>query len=159
METSVGIQDAYSYAAWPMFVLGGFIVFIILALVVITILKKYLKKKPKRAPKPVKEPQVGLLQLKAHCIADLDAISIDLVHERITLREAYQRTSVRVRKFVHDATRINVQNYTLEEIQGLHMPQLEELIRDYYSPEFAWKTDADFASSMERTKRLVETWK
>lgn len=159
MDISVGIQDAYSYATWPMFLMVGFIVFIIFALVGVQLIKKFLKKRPKPAPKPVKEAPVNLLQLKAKCIADLDAISIDLVHDRITLREAYQRTSVRVRQFVHDATKIDVQNFTLAEIHKLYIPSLEELIKEYYSPEFAWKSNADFADSMQRTKRLIETWK
>lgn len=159
MDTTVGIQDAYSYATWPMIVLVGVIVGIILLTFAATIVIKLLKRKRKpkvKAPKPV---NVNIYKFKLECFTDLDDISRKLVNDRITLREAYQLTSARVRKFVFDATRINVQNYTLEEIQQLNMPQLVELVKDYYSPEFSWQSVGDFAQSMEKTKRVVEQWK
>lgn len=160
METSVGIQDAYSYALWPFYVLAGLIVAFVLAMFAASLIKKLLaNRKPVKREKPVKQPVVNLLKLKTDCLTDLDVISKKLVAEKITLREAYQQVSARVRKFVFDATRINVQNYTLEEIRGLKMPQLEELVSEYYSPEFAWKSVGDFAESMSKTKKVVEQWK
>lgn len=159
MDTQIGIQDAYSYATWPMFLMVGIIVSFLLIVVIATILRKVLKQMKKRPPKVVKAEPVNLLKLKTICLSELDKISIDLVNGRIDNREAYQRTSESVRKFVYKATHVNVLNYTLEEIKQLHMPQLEELIADYYSPEFAWESDADFADSMNKTKKVVEQWK
>ena len=159
METSVGIQDAYSYATWPMILMICVIVGIILMTIAISVVVKLLSRKKVKKPKVVKPQPINLLKLKSECFMDLDEISRNLLAERITLREAYQQTSVRVRQFVFGATRINVQNYTLEEIQNLHMPQLEELIKDFYSPEFSWQSVGDFAESMDKTKKVVEQWK
>lgn len=159
MDTQIGIQDAYSYATWPMYLMVGVIVSFLLIVVIVTVIRKILKTAKKRPPKVVKPEPVNLLKLKTVCLSELDKISIDLVNERIDTREAYQRTSASVRKFVHKATHVNVVNYTLEEIKQLKMPQLEELIADYYSPEFAWKSNADFADSMNKTKKVVEQWK
>lgn len=159
MDTEVVIQDAYSYATWPMYVMLGIIAVILLLVVVATIVKKLLSKRKKKAPKVVKPEPVNLVKLKSKCLSELNDISVALVNERIDVREAYQKTSVCVRQFVFGATRINVQNYTLEEIKEVKMPQLEALISEYYSPEFAWKSSGDFADSMEKTKRVVEQWK
>ncbi len=159
METTVGIQDAYSYAVWPMFALVAVIVGLILTFFIAVLVKKLITNRKPKKPKIVKPQTVNLLKLKSECFMDLDVISRKLVEEKITLRDAYQLTSARVRKFVNQATGINVQNYTLEEIQTLRIPQLEELIKDYYSPEFAWNSVGDFAESMEKTKRVIEQWK
>lgn len=56
------------------------------------------------------------------------------------------------------ATGIRVQNYTLSDIQTLGMPMLEQLIREFYVPEFARQVMDNPVASIEKTKRMIEIW-
>ena len=63
-----------------------------------------------------------------------------------------------IRGFVHAATGIRVQNYTLYNIERLNMPELYYLVAEYYAPEFARKSDGDVRTSLEKTRSLIERW-
>ena len=77
---------------------------------------------------------------------------------KLDVRGAYQRMSRCIRGFVHAATGIRVQNYTLYDIERLNMPELYYLVAEYYAPEFARKSDGDVRASLEKTRSLIERW-
>ena len=76
----------------------------------------------------------------------------------ITIRKAYQNLSSIIRYFVYAVTGIKVQNYTLEDIKGLNMSMLYELIKEYYRPEFAEKSLGDIKLSIEKTRKVIKKW-
>lgn len=158
MRTNVGVQNPTSYAIWPMILMGVIIVGIILGLIIHYLVKKF--KKPKK-PKPVvvKPPVVNVTSLKSKYIKMLDDLSNDFVQEKVTLRIGFQRMSSIIRNFVFEATGIKVQNYTLDEIRSIGLPKLDELVTEYYNPEFAKMSEGDFVESMLKTKKVIEQWK
>lgn len=99
-----------------------------------------------------------IIQIKEKYIKELEKIEMDYNAKKITLRSAYQKMSRCIRKFVFDVTGIRVHNYTLEDIKALHMPILEELIKEYYAPEFSKQSSGDVTASLEKTKRAIEIW-
>ena len=96
---------------------------------------------------------------KKKYIGELLYIESDLKQNRITVRQAYQRISMTIRMFVFEVTGIKVQKYTLSEIRKVNIPQLTNLVREYYEPEFARETRADIRASLLKTRRLIEAWR
>ena len=97
--------------------------------------------------------------LKKKYIGELTCIEMDLRNQKITVRQAYQKMSICIRMFVHDVTGIKVQKYTLSEIKKVNMPQLTQLVREYYEPEFALESRTDVMGSIQRTRYVIEGWR
>lgn len=158
METSVSLQEPFSYAIWPLIVLGVLIGTYLLYLIIYKIIKSTKGKKVKEVPKLKLKTAEEIAALKKKYIKELDKIETDLSKKKITVRAAYHRMSICIRQFVYGVTDIKVQNYTLNDIRGLNMPVLEELITEYYAPEFSRKSVGDAGASIEKTKRAIEKW-
>ena len=157
MKTSVTLQEPFSYSMIPMIVVG-----ILVALYGIYLIISILQKQPKKkiataVPKKIISP-ADIRTIKSKYLAELENIKQALWTQQISTRDAYQKMSLCIRHFVYEVTGIQVQNYTLEDIKGLHMPGLEALIAEYYAPEFAMTSMSDSTSSIERTKRVIELW-
>ena len=157
MKTSVTLQEPFSYSMIPMIVVGTLVALYGIYLI-ISILQKQPKKKIATAvPKKIISP-ADIRTIKSKYLAELENIKQALWTQQISTRDAYQKMSLCIRHFVYEVTGIQVQNYTLEDIKGLHMPGLEALIAEYYAPEFAMTSMSDSTSSIERTKRVIELW-
>ena len=157
MKTSVTLQEPFSYSMIPMIVVG-----ILVALYGIYLIISILQKQPKKktatpVPKKIISP-ADIRTIKSKYLAELENIKQALWTQQISTRDAYQKMSLCIRHFVYEVTGIQVQNCTLEDIKGLHMPGLESLIAEYYAPEFAMTSMSDSAASLERTKRVIELW-
>ena len=157
MKTSITLQEPFSYSMIPMIVVG-----ILVALYGIYLIISILQKQPKKktatpVPKKTISP-ADIRTIKSNYLAELENIKQALWTQQISTRDAYQKMSLCIRHFVYEVTGIQVQNYTLEDIKGLHMPGLEELIAEYYAPEFAMTSMSDSSASIERTKRVIELW-
>lgn len=77
---------------------------------------------------------------------------------KITDREAYQELSKVIRHFVYDATGIKVQNYTLEEIGRVNIPNLYYLIAECYVPEFAAENVGNVYESINKARKVIVEW-
>lgn len=157
MKTSITLQEPFSYSMIPMIVVG-----ILVALYGIYLIISILQKQPKKkiatpVPKKIISP-ADIQTIKSKYLAELENIKQALWTQQISTRDAYQKMSLCIRHFVYEVTGIQVQNYTLEDIKGLHMPGLEALIAEYYAPEFAMTSMSDSSASIERTKRVIELW-
>ena len=159
MNTTVNMQDAFSYAKWPMIVLVSALALMFGFLLVQFIVRKLKHRKPKPAPVVVKPEPVRIDVLKSKYLAELSRLEALFSNGGIGLREAYQSISSLIRNFVFEATGIKVQNYTLDEIKLTRMPNLEALVAEYYSPEFARMSEGDFLDSMRKTRQVIEQWK
>lgn len=157
MQTSVTLQEPFSYAILPMILVGALIFFYGIYLLV-SVSKKQHKKAPicQTPNKPNHGTDIRTIKIKY--LTELENIKQELRREQISTREAYQKMSLCIRQFVHEVTGIQVQNYTLQDIRQLHMPSLEALIVEYYAPEFAVTSLGDSTASLERTKRAIELW-
>ncbi|HAW15861.1 MAG: hypothetical protein IJ869_03690 [Clostridiales bacterium] len=160
MQTSVSLQNPFSYS------LGLTIALIALVLVPM-ILLIYFKirgmdlpkfrlpeKKVKEVP-VIKDPAA----IKSKYLAVIDRIQDERTAESIDDREAYIRLSSAVRSFVNELTGANTRNLSLAEIEGLGMPNLYNLIKDFYHPEFAYDAgNVDITKSFGDARTVIKEW-
>ena len=156
MKTSVNLQLPFSYAILPIILLGTLIIGYGIYLFICAIQKRRNKRPALRIVNPPSAADIRAI--KRNYLTQLENISQALLKNQIPTREAYQHMSLCIRHFVYEATGIQVQNYTLEDIKTLHMPGLEALIAEYYAPEFAVNSQGDGTASLEKTKRVIELW-
>lgn len=159
METTVQLQEPFSYALWLPVLLSLIVFGYLIFLIVSKIVEKAKQREPKKAPEvKVVVPPVDIEQLKLKYIQEVNRIEAELAQGSITSRDAYQKMSMCIRSFVYEATRINVQSCTLQDIRKLNMPSLENLIAEYYIPEFAQDSVGDVSAALQKTRRAIETW-
>lgn len=153
--TDLEFQPPFSYSI-------SLIIIVIVPIVILTIcfiVWKNRKRRKHKALPEVKEVNLKDLNIiKRKYLKKLSEINDKLNANKISTRVAYQNISVIIRFFVYEATNINVQHYTLKDIEKLNMPILYELIQEYYVPEFAEYSVSDIKDSLEKTRKVIETW-
>lgn len=155
METSIKLQEPFSYSLVPIVVIG----LIVLIYAIFLIVKKIKNKDKKVIVQQKVECVVDVLTVKKQYIAKLTNIETMYENGDITSKEAYQKTSEYVREFVQKLTNINVSNCTLQDIIELNMPLLANLVSEYYRPEFEKEFEGNIRSSIQKTKRAIEEWR
>lgn len=157
MQTSINLQGPFTYS----------IIALIIAIILTILGTCYLiyLKKVKKEGKQVNEVKVipeknikDIPAIKGKYLGQLDSIEYKYQNQMIELRKAYQQISEIIRMFVFEVTDITTQNYSLAEIKKLNIPNLYELIEEYYEPEFASKTVGDFIASINKARRVVNEW-
>ena len=158
MQTSINLQELFTYSIIPLIISSCFFVAMTCYLI-------YLKKsneipiieenKIKEIPEKNKK---NVLVIKGKYQNQLDSIEYKYTSKMIDQRKAYQLISEAMRLFVFEMTDITTQNYSLGEIKKLNMPELYELIEEYYEPEFASKCERDFNSSINKARRVINKW-
>lgn len=157
MKTSVTLQEPFSYSLLPIVVLSVLVLSYGIYLFCSHVHKKDKKKTvQKPACKPTSRAELALIKQKY--LAELENIRQSAYEKQITTRETYQNMSRCIRQFVYEVTGIKVQNYTLFDIQQLHMPHLESLIAEFYHPEFAVISQGDSDAAYQKAKRVIELW-
>lgn len=157
MKTSVTLQEPFSYSLLPIVVLS-----VLVLSYGIYLFCSHAREKTKRKTVPKTEltraSGTELALIKQKYLAELESIRQAAYKEQITTRETYQNMSGCIRQFVYEVTGIKVQNYTLFDIQQLHMPHLESLIAEFYHPEFAVISQGDSDAAYQKAKRVIELW-
>ena len=152
MQTSVSLQEPYSFSIVPIIVL----IIIASALVfVLLFLKKNQKEKSEVKAIPQKNIK-NIPAIKNKHLRELEAIEYQYKSNKLELRKAYQMISENVRLFVFEVTDITTQNYSLMEIKKLNIPNLYETIAEYYEPEFSKKPSGDFINSVNKAKTIIQ---
>ena len=154
MQTSVNLQEPYSFSIIPIIVL------IIIASVLVFVLL-FLKKNQKEKSEVKAIPQKNIKNIpaiKSKHLRELEAIEYQYKNNKLELRKAYQLISENVRLFVFEVTDITTQNYSLTEIKKLNIPNLYETIAEYYEPEFSKKPSGDFINSVNKARRIINEW-
>lgn len=158
MQTSVNLQDPFAYSIIPLIIT----LCITVAITCYLIYSRNKKEKIKAIDYEIKEiPEKNIKNIpviKNKYLNQLDSIEYKYNHQMIELREAYLLTSETIRLFVFEITDITTQNYSLSEIKKLNIPNLYELIKEYYEPEFASKSVGDFNNSINKARRIVNEW-
>ena len=153
MQITVELQELFSYVPVILFVLAGFA-----GVLIIFLWPKRKGKAVKKAPKPKKVPKQSIPVLKdkySQLLTDLEKNRLD---NKVDDRQAFQTLSKIVRDFVFEATGIQVQNYTLSEIQAVNIPKLSELIAQCYVPEFAAKANENIYESINKARKVIGEW-
>lgn len=156
MKTSVRLQAPLSYRLMPLIAVGIIVACLLLYFVICFVLKGLKRKTNTPAIRQRTPNQIA--GIKAKYLNELCKTETDFINQRISLRSAYQKMSRIIRGFVHEMTGLRVNYFTLEDIRSLHISALEELIEEYYGPEFSKYSSADVTASINKTKRIIEGW-
>lgn len=156
MQTNVKLQEPYQYSMIPLIIL------IVLGIVV-GVYWIYQKRKNGYSSQEnivaISEKNIkNIPAIKQKHLQQLEIIENQYTTQQINLRKAYQCISEDIRTFVFEVTDITTQNYSLEEIKKINMPQLYELIKEYYEPEFASKSVGDFENSIHKARGIINEW-
>ena len=157
MQTSIKLQEPFTYSIIPIIIIICFIIFLIFYLI-------YLKKQSKKHEEEIEVKEIpeknikNIPVIKGKYFNQLDSIEYKYDNQMIELRQAYQLISEAIRLFVFEITDITTQNYSLSEIKKLNIPHLYELIQEYYEPEFASKSKGDFKASINKARRVINEW-
>ena len=158
MQTFINLQEPFTYSLIPLII----VTFVIIAMTCYLIYSKKTKEKSKVDENEIKViPEKNIKNIpviKSKYLNQLDTIEHKYTNEMIELRKAYQLISEAIRLFVFEITDITTQNYSLKEIKKLNIPDLDELIEEYYEPEFASKSVGDFNSSINKARRVIKEW-
>lgn len=158
MKTSVNLQEPFAYSVIPIII----VLILIILLTLYFIISWKLKKKNKIEGSIVKEipekNKKNIRVIKEKYIKNLDSIESQYNNQKIELRQAYLLISEAIRMFVFEVTDIATQNYSLNEIKNMNLPILYELIKEYYEPEFAFKSVGDFSSSIKKARSVILKW-
>lgn len=159
MEEHMELMEPFSFAKWPMILFAVIFFTGLLIYVVIFIINKLKKRVVAEVPVIIERKPETVEKIKRKYMAELSKIENEFANNRLSLRQVYQKMSICIRKFVYEVTGVKVQNYTLHDIKKLNMPMLEQLISEYYAPEFAKRANVNVAESLQKTKRVIEAWK
>lgn len=157
METTVQLQEPFSYSVIPMVVIGLLLLAYVIYRIVEFLLTRQKKQKEEIAAKPV-EKVVDLVALRQEYLDKVVRLEMKYKAEEIETRDAYSELSSIFRNFVYEATGVEAPKYTLHDIQGLNMPVLYNLVDNYYEPEFSEKSDRNMLESIDMTKRAIQLW-
>ena len=155
MQTSIKLQELFTYSLIPLIIS-------ICLIIILTVYLIYSKKNKKEANLKIKKNldknQKNIQTIEEKYLKRLDAIEYKYKNNKISLRKSYQSISEAIRLFVFEVTDIKTQNYSLSEIKTLNMPTLYELIKEYYEPEFASRSEGDFEASINNARRVIKQW-
>lgn len=164
MVTTVKLQPPFEYSWWVTLITA---ILGIMALVMLFVVIRSIWQIRKRdlTPKPTfrkifMTPEV-MRRLKEQYAFRVQAVQNNYVQKRIDKREGYQQLSAIIRSFIHEATGINVENYTKKEIKALGMRKLDVLMEEYYVPEFAEEEKAekkDLSASCNTAIGVIRSW-
>ncbi len=158
MQTSINLQDPFKYSIIPLMITLCLII-VITYYLIYSRKKKEKVKVPENKIKVIPEKNIkNIPVIKSKYLNQLDSIEYKYNNKMIELRTAYQLISEAIRLFVFEVTDITTQNYSLSEIKKLNIPNLYELIKEYYEPEFASKSVGDFNSSINKARRVINEW-
>lgn len=159
MPVSVNLQKMFSYS------LLLFVVILVITLIIVVVALVAYFSSRKKPEKPVHEkmvqtpqPVTGKGQFRQKYLSQLDSLENSCRNQEITVREAYQHLSWIVRNFVYEMTGKRVQYATLEELKGLGMPALYEMIKACYVQEFSPESTCNVYDALHRARKVIQEW-
>ena len=153
MQTSVDLQDPFSYSIVPIVVIS----IIIAASVFLLRRKKKAPVKQKAVPAPVFRLK-SKEQAQREYLEKIAVVEQKYLAGQIDVRNTHQELSAIVRMFVHDLTGINAQNFSLNELKAHNIYQISNLIEEFYAPEFAERSEKEARSSIAQAREVIVRW-
>lgn len=160
MDTSVKLQEMLSFSKIPIYIAGGLLAAVLSYFLICYLIRLYKRKKAKAGERKTAavERIPDLTDPRQTYLALLDALEKEYHQGNCDVRSTYQKMSEIIRDFVFEMTGIKVQNYTLSDIRQIKMPVLEELVEEYYSPEFAEMPEGNVQSALDKTGNAIRHW-
>ena len=164
MVTTVELQKPFEYSWWVSLI---WILLIIVAVAIFAfmLIKLFFLDKKKAEtmagrPKTPATPRV-LPGVKNKYIQRVQDINNRYAAGAVSKRNGYQELSGVIREFVHEATGINVETLTAEEVRAMGIMNLNVLMEEYYVPEFAEDERArnkDLTKSCNTAVGVIRSW-
>ena len=151
MQVDVELQELFSYSLVP-------IIILLLVLLIPIFFFGYKKFFYKKKDNVIVNLNKDINSIKNNYLNQLNILEQNLINGNINSRKAYQELSMIIRLFIYDVTGIEVQTYSLNEIEKLNIPILYELMYEYYDPEFTRASKGNIKSSIKKTKGVIERW-
>ena len=160
MRLDLSLQELFVYSKTSIIFLSIIVLFLGRKLKIFNFKFKNRKKKKEEQDiiQKVAPKKVEIATIKSNYLDKINNLIEKINNNSIESREAYQELSLLIRNFVYEVTGIEVQNCTLEDINKMNLPILYELVKDYYSPEFEYRSIGDINASTIRTKEVIEKW-
>ena len=150
MQSDISLNGPFSYNILPLI-----IVLILIIITIIVFLCFNIKSKKKEKPVVVIAKDINSIMNKY--LKELDELSNNV--NVLSKRKVYNILSLIIRRFVLEATNVDVLKYSLNEIRLLKVDSLTLLVSEYYEPEFSKESNADPLSSINKTKEVISKWK
>lgn len=162
MQTSVELQDPFSYALWPIILITVVLVAGIVTLVLLYYFK-YLKTATRKVPKPKEAPPVVVkkrnpIEIRLDYLSRIDVVQRKYENNQIDARVAHQELSAIVRLFVNEMTGINTHTFSLSELKTTRFVSVSNLIEAFYAPEFALRAEKDTMNSIADARKVIQAW-
>lgn len=153
IDFNTPLRDSFHYSILPIVILALILIILIIVLIILS------KKKEKENIPVIIQPNFkDRNQIKTNYLYQLNELFKRVQENAITNRMAFQTLSKLIRNFIYEMTSIQVQNYTLMDIEKINMPILYELVKEYYDPEFSKESKGNIIHSIEKTRRVIEAW-
>ena len=163
MVTSVNVRDPLQFSIWVTIleIVFAAITVALLVYVICMVVKSFKKIKKKPPVIKVAMSPYALQKLKETYSKEIGHILGAYQQGAITKRDGYQKLSAQIREFIHEATGINVETLTVSEVKALGIRKLDELMAEYYIPEFAEDEkagDKDLVLSCRVAMGVIRSW-
>lgn len=163
MDTSVTLQPPFDYPTWM--IVASIIMLALVALANIllrAILPGNLKRREKTPGQgdgsPSAVPYFDINESKWRHVSRLDSLRAACLAGQVDNRVAHEEISRVARSFVHEATGVDVRDWTLEEIRRSPYASLAALIDICYEPEFAEHSNTNPIQSIDHAKAVIWSW-
>ena len=90
------------------------------------------------------------------CMKRIAGIERGYKSGELDTRAAHGQMSSEVRWFVQEVTGLPAQSMVYEELRRRGRPELADLIREYYGPEFSYISETDAVQAIEKGRALVQ---
>ena len=159
VEWTVPLQELFSYKL--VWLIAGLVLLVLSSLVFSFFYARWRKLQRLTESGHIikKAPPLAVPVARIKYIRQLNRLEKALNEGALEDRVAYQELSRIIRMFIHDVTRVDVQNYSYSEISAHNIPQLTELVREYYEPEFAKDAGGNIRESLQRTGQVISLWR
>ena len=157
MQITVELQDMFSYSSL-LLALAVALVVVVGVIGLIVLLHR------KKAKQPVEERIAPVIktvpdnQVKEKYCAIINGLETKCRDGKVSNRKAYQELSKIIRHFVHEVTGIKVHHNTLDEIERLQMPELYEVVKECYAPEFSVDRKGNIYDTMNKARMVIKEW-
>ena len=145
MKFSVDLEAPFALSAY--WYAAG-ILLIILGRVLLIFFGRFFRTDP--------ESPIRIDRVYKACMKRIAGIERGYKSGELDTRAAHGQMSSEVRWFVQEVTGLPAQSMVYEELRRRGRPELADLIREYYGPEFSYKSESDAVQAIEKGWALVQ---
>lgn len=153
MKYSITLEAPFAFSARWYWIGAGFLIFAVILVTAGNYLLNHLSRIDSDRMKWRR-----LSHNRKKYLKKIDEIEAAYSKGDLDTRAVAQQMSLEVRAFVHAVTGWRTDTMVYLELTGLNRPELAELVRYYYEPEFAFYSEADAKLAIDRGKELIRKW-